>query len=397
MTLLCKKCSRVIPDDAIYCPYCAQDQRKPIRKRREIRRENGTGSVYKRADPKARPWAAVGPMSKRGKRLIIGYFATAQEAKDAIEKYRVAPTTKLNITLKELHDEWEPIGTAGKSKQLKDSYNAAWNKLEPLYDKKFREIRTAQMQDIVDYYQKERPALDSEGKPVIKGGKPQLLHPLSYSSLHDVKTLLGVLYKYAMQNDIVNKNYAQFLVLPKKPTSVKDCFNDLELKKIENAAFNKVPFADCILFMCYTGLRITEFVTLNKNSVYEEDGSYVLYGGIKTDAGKDRIVPVHHKILPILKEWLAKNGQTVFCRPDGTPYTSDSFRNSCYYPALAQIGVRRLTPHATRRRMATSMSEAGISEEDFIALMGHTDFKVDVESYIFQTAEKLSKSIEKIE
>ena len=47
--------------------------------------------------------------------------------------------------------------------------------------------------------------------------------------------------------------------------------------------------------------------------------------------------------------------------------------------------------------MATSMSEAGISEEDFIALMGHTDFKVDVESYIFQTAEKLSKSIEKIE
>ena len=395
--LTCKKCARIIPDDAIYCPYCAQDQRKPIRKRREIRRENGTGSVYKRADLKARPWAAVGPMPKRGKRLIIGYFSTAQEAKDAMEKYRIAPTTKLNITLKELHDEWEPVGTAGKSKQLKDSYNAAWKKLQPLYDKKFREIRTAQMQDIIDRYQKARPVLDKEGKPIKKGGKPQMLRPLSYSSLHDVKTLLGVLYKYAMQNDIVNKNYAQFLVLPKKPTGVKPCFNDLELKKIENAAFNKVPFADCILFMCYTGLRITEFVTLNKNSVYEEDGSYVLYGGIKTDAGKDRIVPVHHKILPILKEWLAKNGQTVFCRPDGTPYTTNYFRNSCYYPALVQIGVRRLTPHATRRRMATSMSEAGISEEDFIALMGHADFKVDVESYIFQTAEKLSKSIEKIE
>lgn len=398
--MLCRKCNREIPDDAIYCCYCAQDQRKPVKKRRSIRRENGTGSVYKRADLKTRPWVAAGPKPKKGKRPIIGTFRTAQEAKDAVEKYRVAPTTKLNITLKQLYDEWQPIGTAGKSKQLADSYHAAWNKLEPLYNKKFREIRTAQMQDVIDYYRKERPALDKEGKSIIKNGVPKMLKPMSYSALHDVKTLLGVLYKYGMQNDIVSKNYAQFLVLPKKPTGVKDCFNDLELKKIENAAFGndtlKVPFADCILFMCYTGLRITEFVMLNKNSVYEENGSYALYGGIKTDAGKDRIVPVHHKIVPILKEWLAKNGQTVFCRPDGSPYPVKYFREKCFYPALEQIGVRHLTPHATRRRMATSMSEAGISEEDFIALMGHSDFKVDVESYIFQTAKKLSKSIEKI-
>lgn len=78
-------------------------------------------------------------------------------------------------------------------------------------------------------------------------------------------------------------------------------------------------------------------------------------------------------------------------------YTADNFRKDIFYPTLEKIGVRRLTPHATRRRMATSMSEADIREEDFIAMMGHTDFKVDVESYIFQTAEKLSKSIEKME
>lgn len=399
--MICKKCGREIENDSAFCRFCGQNQKKPVRKRRFIRRENGTGSVYKRADLKARPWVATGPKLKKAKRPIIGYFQTAQEAKDAVEKYRIAPTTKLNITLKQLYDEWQPIGTAGKSRQLKDSYHAAWNKLKPLYDKKFREIRTAQMQDIIDYYQRERPALDKEGKPVIKNKKAQILKPMSYSALHDVKTLLGVLYKYAMQNDIVNKNYAQFLVLPKKPTGVKDCFNDLELKKIENAAFgngvDKIPFADCILFMCYTGLRITEFITLKKESVYHKDSLYALYGGIKTDAGKDRIVPVHHKILPILKGWLEKNGRTIFCRPDGSPYTANYFRKNCYYPALEQIGVRRLTPHATRRRMATSMSEADIREEDFIAMMGHADFKIDVESYIFQTAEKLSKSIEKME
>ena len=56
----------------------------------------------------------------------------------------------------------------------------------------------------------------------------------------------------------------------------------------------------------------------------------------------------------------------------------------------------RLKPHATRRKFATMLSEAHVSEEDFIAMMGHADFEVSIESYIYQTAEKLRPSIEMI-
>lgn len=387
----CKKCGREIPDDAVYCPYCAQDQRKPVRKRRELKRENGSGSIYRRSDRKTRPWIAMTPKTQQ----VIGHYATAQQAKDALDEYRRNPTDRLNITVQELHDEWEPLGYKDKSKQLKDCYNAAWGKLKPIYSLKFRELRTAQMQQIIEVWQKERPLLDETGKPVSKDGVPQVIKPQSYSSLSKIKILLGLLYQYAMQNDIVNKNYAEFLVLPKKEIGVKDCFNELELKKIENAV-GKVSFADCIYFMCYTGLRITEFLTLNKFSVHEKNGVCALYGGIKTDAGKNKVVPVHHKIKPILDEWLAKGGQTVFCRPDGTPYSSRNFREYCYLPALENIGVRKLNPHATRRTFATMMSGANVREEDFIAMMGHADYSVDIENYIFQSAEKLQKSIEKI-
>jgi len=389
----CKKCRKDLCDDWIFCPFCGAKQVHTPRK--TIKRENGTGSVYKRSDLKYRPWVAATPAKGNKPAEIIGYYATAQEAKDALDEYRKNPTTKLNITLKELYEEWLPIGLKDKSKQLGDSYRAAWNKLKDIHNKKFRELRTGHFQQIINDLQKERPKLDKEGNPVLKNDKPVMLPPMSYSSLHDIKVLAGLLYKYAMQNDIINKNYAEFLVLPEKPKGVKDCFNDLELKKIKDS-IGKVPFADCIYFMCYTGLRITEFLSLTKFSVYEKNGVCALYGGIKTDAGKDRVVPVHPKIKPILKDWMAKNGQTIFCRSDGSPYTSDCFRKKCFYPALEEMGIRRLTPHATRRTFATMLSTANVREEDFISMMGHADYSVSIESYIYQSAEKLQLAIEKL-
>jgi integrase/recombinase XerD len=383
--MICKRCKKEIPDESVYCMWCGKKQVSTTRK--TLKRENGAGSVYKRSDRKSRPWVAV-ITNKYGKRESLGTFATAQEAKDALDQYRMNPTNKLNITLKALYEEWKPIGYKDKSKQLIEGYNAAWGKLKPLYNAKFRELRTADMQAIIDELQTERKGKD-------RYGNDKILKPLSYSSLSKIKILLGLLHKYAMQNDIVNKNYAEFLVLPKKPSGVKDAFTDIELKKIEDAV-GIVPFADCILFMCYTGLRITEFLSLNKFSVHEKNGVCALYGGIKTDAGKNKVVPVHHKIKPILDKWLAKNGETIFCRPDGRPYTSRNFREYCFKPALKQIGVRVLNPHATRRTFATLMSKSNVREEDFIAMMGHTEYSVDVEHYIYQSAEKLQKSIELI-
>ena len=61
--------------------------------RKSIKRENGTGSVYKRKDLKRRPWVAVAPAELirdddarkvNAKQMIIGHYATAQEAKDAL-------------------------------------------------------------------------------------------------------------------------------------------------------------------------------------------------------------------------------------------------------------------------------------------------------------------------
>ena len=146
----------------------------------------------------------------------------------------------------------------------------------------------------------------------------------------------------------------------------------------------------------YTGFRISEFLGLTPASVREVDGIKVLIGGMKTEAGKNRTVPIHPRIADIVSAPVKKDGKTLFCRDDGTPMPPKYFREKCYIPALNSIGVRPLNPHATRRTFSTMMSAAGVREEDMIALMGHADFSVDVDHYIRQSAKTLSEAINKI-
>lgn len=78
---------------------------------------------------------------------------------------------------------------------------------------------------------------------------------MSNSTLSKTKVLLTQLFDYAMQNDIVNKNYAKFIVLPKQVKNPKDCFTDLELKKIEQAI--DVAHMPMLFWQCAT--QVLEF------------------------------------------------------------------------------------------------------------------------------------------
>lgn len=372
-------------------------------RKRTIKRENGCGSVYKRSDLHNRPWVAMTPAryeldSETEKMKLIrdclGTFATAQEAKDALEEFRRSPTTKVNITFSGVYEEWSAVAFRNISKQTKDNYTAAYAKFTALYQGKFRELRTGQYQAIIDYFSAPFPAKKKNGAPKLDdAGAPVLSPPLSFSSLSKMKALLTQLYDYAMQNDIVHKNYAMFITLPKQEKTVKDCFNDLELKRIENAV-GVIAHADSILLMCYTGFRIAEFLELKPENY--DPRNKALIGGKKTDAGRNRIVPVHQKVQKILEGKLAMGGETIICDESGHPYTTDSFRRRCYYTALDAIGVRRLSPHATRHTFATRLSAAGARTEDIQALAGHEDYEMTANTYIHQDIDTLRRAIEKM-
>lgn len=102
-----------------------------------------------------------------------------------------------------------------------------------------------------------------------------------------------------MERDIVSKDYSAFVDLPTVGAKVeKGAFNDLQMAKLEQLAADGMPWADTALMLCYTGFRVSEFLGLTRFA-YHTDGDY-LQGGMKTAAGRGRIVPVHPKIKPYL-------------------------------------------------------------------------------------------------
>lgn len=403
--MLCKnkKCNKEFDDNFSFCPYCG---RAVVQVKKETRRPNGMGSVWKRKDCKKKPWAAAGSMN--GSQVFIGYFATKSEAARALQDFTLNPTNIYNITLSQLYDKWIKTKTFLKlSDSAKSGHKSAWNKLKIIGNQKFRDLRTSDFQAIIDYYESphhERGAngqlkyLDENGKGTMrKTDKPKICNGLGYSAMNTMKTLVSNLYKFALKEDIVNKNYATFLELPDKEDVNATAFSDTQLELIR-LNIDKVPYMDYAYALCYLNFRISEFLELTSDSFFRtESGIPVLRGGKKTAAGKNRLIPVHPNIENIAINCINKKGETIFCRNDGTPMNKDYFLKYCFRPAMQQIGITDdYTPQSCRRTFSTRMSAAGVREEDIIALMGHTDFDADIKHYIKQEVDTLYKAIKKM-
>ena len=338
---------------------------------------NGFGTVYKLSGSRRKPWIAriTTGWDENGKQLFqtIGYFEEKNEAIDALTKHRINPVApRANITFEELYKEWALSKYEYIARQTIDNYKAGWKHLSKYKNVKFKELRTSHLQSVVD-------SCHREG--------------LGRSSLSKIKLVASMLYDYAMQNDMATKNYAEFLRMPKQIKEEKKAFNDLEVRKID-AAVASVEWADTIQILIYTGLRISELLNLTKFSVNFEE--MTITGGLKTDAGRDRVIPIHPKILSSIKKWYDKNGTRLICNDKGKAISSRIYREDLYLPALKAIGVRELNPHSCRHTCASLLAKAGADHIYIQKILGHTDYALTANTYTHTDIDELRKAINMI-
>jgi len=346
-------------------------------KNKPLRNPNGFGSVYKLSGRRRRPWVAVVTTgwTEDGKQIrqIVGYFETKQKGLDALALHRISPVSpKADMTLAEVYEEWSAGKYKNISKSTENNYRAAWKYMQPLMKAKFKEIRTAHWQDIID-------TCKEQG--------------LSQSTIQKIRTLAVMLSDHAMKNDITNKNYASLVDMPKFEKVKKERFTDPEIKKLEKAA-EKIPWADTVLILIYTGMRISEMLGLTRFNV--DLKNKLITGGIKTDAGKNRVIPIHPKIISHVQRWYDREGEALICDEKGKPLLAKRYREKMYYPALEAAGVRRLTPHACRHTFGSLMAEAGVEPIYIQKLIGHTDYAFTANEYTHPEIEALRKAINKL-
>lgn len=363
---ICQKCKQNIPDGGLYCMFCGKRIGSPLPKK-ALKRPNGSGTVYKLSGRRTRPWVAA----KNG--IILNYYTTKTEALEALSKVIRKPVDeRYNMTLAEVYDIWQAEHFRTVTEKGVDMYKNAYKHIAPLHDRKMRTIRSENYQAIIDQ--------------LIRAGR-------SHSTTNKVKQLCSQLSKWAMREDIIDKNYAQFIQLQKEIKKEKDIFTQDEIARLQTN--DEDDTVKLILIMIYSGLRVGELLSLAKKNIYIEDG--YMFGGGKTEAGTNRTIPISEKIMPyIIHFFTLAPADGLLVEGFFGNKTVRNFREREYYPTLKRLGIERRTPHAARHTFASLMSGANVRPELLQKIIGHADYATTANIYVHKNIGELREAINKI-
>lgn len=345
-----------------------------------MKRANGTGSVVKLRGNRRKPYAAKASFRDLNGDVVqkvIVYCATAREAQTALEEFNASkasgvPLTpdKLAMTVQDVYTLWSDRKFAKAGDASIKSYKASWARLSVIGGSKIRDVSIEQLQSIID-------------SDEVAG--------LSKSSIDNDRMLMKALFKFALERDIISKDYSAFVELPTvKAKHEKGAFTDIQVKMLEQMAASNVPWADTALILCYTGFRISELLDLTRFSYNAAESC--LTGGMKSEAGKNRIIPIHPKIEPYIKSRALQGGERIVCDNDGAPISAQKYRNYMFKPLAESIGADGATPHWCRHTFATRLHAAGVRELERKRLLGHSDKDV-TEHYTHTDLAQLTAAI----
>ena len=307
MIIKCIECGLQVSDKAILCPHCGFPMQpnavgKYTRKKKgRPKLPNGFGQISeiknRNLRNRFRVMVTVGKTSE-GKPISKllkpnAYFKTYNEAYEALVEYNKNPydLNTSSITMTELYEKWskEYLKTVATSNVR--SIQSAWNYCSVLYEMRVADVRAKHLKKCIDGASRE--------------GKGKIIQA-SANTKSRIKSIFNLMFDYANENDLVEKNYARtFNVSDKILKEVEEVkrghisFTDKEMEILWKNV-DKIPYVDVILIQCYSGWRPQELGLIELNRV--DLNNWVFAGGMKTDAGMNRLVPIHSKIRPLIKK-----------------------------------------------------------------------------------------------
>lgn len=225
-----------------------------------------------------------------------------------------------------------------------------------------------------------------------------------------IKSVIGAMFDYAIEYELIDKNYARAFKLSKedvKEINITDkkhiSFTEDELQTLWSNV-SSMEYVDVILIQCYSGWRPQELGLIKLSDVNLEDRFII--GGMKTDAGKERVVPIHSKILPLVEKKYeeAKNLNSEYLinnlgkikKTSGTKLTYESYKHQ-FCKIISKLNINpKHRPHDGRKTFATLAKKYGLDEYAIKYIVGHTINDITEKVYTDRDPSWLKEEIEKI-
>ena len=409
MLTQCPECELPVSDKANACPHCgyplkpSEKQKRPRKSNKRRRLPNGFGQISEIKNRNLRnPFRAMVTIGKtpEGKPICKplkpeSYFATYNDAYAALVEYNKNPyDLEPSITMQELYDKWLP--EYEKTVKSTKSVTSAWAYCSGVYKMRVMDIRARHVKGCME-----------EGVAIIRG-KEQ--HP-SATMKNQIKSLFNMMLDYALEYELVDRNYSRTFNLTeetvKEIQSVKKehiAFTDEEMDLLW-ANISSKQGIDIMLIQCYSGWRPQELGLLELKDVDLENRTF--RGGMKTDAGENRVVPIHSRIQDLV---LRKYQEAEAL---GSPYllnwTDPNNRNkknlkltyARYQKAFERIRDElklnpNHRPHDGRTHFVTMAKRYGVDEYAIKYMVGHKISDITEKVYTRREFAWLREEIEKI-
>lgn len=328
-------------------------------------RGNGQGSAYRRGSSWTAQvvvgWNVPDDITKPPipVKRTKGGFASKKAALAYCPILLTAKPISERPTLAQLYRAWEPWYSPRVGKTTMVCYKSAYLHFARL-DSTFVDLITAgDLQDCMDSC------------------------PSGKRTHQNMKCVARLLWAYAIDRGIVDRDVTEHLYIGKGETVQREPITEKELEQIRGA-IGRIQGADYVFAMCYLGFRPGEFLQLRKTDLHSDDGVLYLVGGSKTEAGRDRIVPVPDVIKGIIADRMSVAGtdllfpRTVinrrgeFCGYDLMPH--DWFNKRVFQPLMDALGIVGKVPYCTRHTYSDKLKNAAGDDKTKAAIIGHTDY-----------------------
>lgn len=340
-----------------------------------MRLPSGYGSVIKHKGNRRRPYQVriTRGWDDNGKQLYstLGWFEKREEAIIALAEYNSSPydIEANKETFTDVFEKWKLEHYTKVSDNAIVNYNLAYKYCKSIHKMRFKDIRLTHLQAIID-----------------NCGK-------GYPTRKIIKALMNQLFSFAIKNDIVEKKYSQFVDVGQNEGKVnRKPFTKEEIKKLFDNV-DKLEWTDTVLIMIFSGLSVGELLDLKTENIHLEERYMV--GGLKTKAGRNRIIPINKKIEPFIRKYYNPKNEYLITNFKGNQMQYSNYRREKFDNVMEKLRMKH-NPHECRHTFASLMDSAGANKLCLKRIIGHSSQDITEDVYTHKTIEELIETIDLI-